>query len=563
VPPNPQNGYIIDRALKFDIVNLTSKLGGIDMGVRSSACAAALCAMLVSGCTSLATRTDFTDNKAAVTGVPYSLPMLQYELKVTRSLAQCVQPDTEIPDLKFAVTVEATPHYVAGETYVIDYRDLAGPTKTSAFSMEYQENSNILKSLNASVEDRSGEIISNVVRTAIGIASLAGGIPLPTASLNAEGQRVIPPPTGELVCSPETVKLIEAVDAASAEVEAAATSVKTLTASVDALANRLSALSDADRAELTRLTGLQTKALRTLANKRTALAEATDKVSLVTTMRWPREPDDDAELLQLDEADLRKFEGLLVRRDPVLQGRNLIENRCDKSTAITQCLRAKLDVYVTLARTSPQPDEFPSGVQDPPIQTASSKSPAQGIFVRPPAQGRLLACGAQSQGNCTENGPQLLLRSDDAQIPQLGQLRFLPFRNEAFENNALVVSLTPSGHIAKFEYRNPRAQGEAISASALATVNDIRGFADARAAQREAEATAAAQAVVAGRTEELAAIQFEIDKLQRQKTLNDLLAPPAVSATAAMQAQTAEINARIALLQAMLAEKAAQAALAQ
>lgn len=130
-----------------------------------------------------------------------------------------------------------------------------------------------------------------------------------------------------------------------------------------------------------------------------------------------------------------------------------------------------------------------------------------------------------------------------------------------FQNNALVLVLADTGNVAKFEYKNLKASGESASAALQGAITDLRGYADARAAKRDEDEKAAASAVTSVRAAELATIQFEIERLQKQKTLADLTQPPAVSTTVAIQAQTAEIEARIANLKAQLAERQAQAAL--
>lgn len=527
----------------------------------------------LSGCTSLHTSTDVTTaaSNVAVTGVPYSLPMLQYEVKITRALAQCVDPaDKKSDALKFAMTIEAAPHFVAGETFVIDYRKLSNFTKISSFSIEYQEKSNILKSINASVEDRTAEIAGNVIKSAIGIASLAGGIPLPPGSKPLDGSP--PPPLGQITCGPKTNQLLSNLTVAAGKLKIAGEALKKATASVEELAARAAILSDGDKTTLTKRVSVQAAAIRALAVAQAAYDEAKASVSVVTIVRWPRTTDVFGEPQLPDPAAKTKFSRLLAWKAGST-GANAKDNGCDSAAQLGDCLGRKLtvllklDPLVTLAPAAPAAPALQEGRKQPtPMPrtqetvTASSGG-AAGVFVRPPVAGRLLVCANNETSVCGDDGPDLLLRADDAQIPQLGTLRFLPFTNGVFQNNALVLVLADTGNVAKFEYKNLKASGESASAALQGAITDLRGYADARAAKRDEDEKAAASAVTSVRAAELATIQFEIERLQKQKTLADLTQPPAVSTTVAIQAQTAEIEARIANLKAQLAERQAQAAL--
>ena len=523
----------------------------------------------LAGCTSLTSVQDLKPaDGAALTGVPYSLPMLQYDLAMSRSLAQCTDPISGKPHVKFTLSVEATPRYPAGETYVIDYRDLAGWTKITSLTVDFQENSNILKSVNASAEDRSGAIIGNAVKSITGIASLIGGIPKPQGAANVT-------PTGMMVCYPgekdrsgKTIKesaqdKLDAVTLAADDVKTKTGALKALTSAVDALSARLSNLSDADRTDLTRKLGEQQAAIKALAKSNEALAEVKAAIGYTVKTTWPRN------FSKIDEAFPAGGPGLarlasLVTWAPADNSANASDNMCNDQGRLGQCIADKLGAYATLSPNSldvPAAASSPETKNSPAVQVAGST--VGGLLVRPPVHGRLIVCAATNFG-CSEESPKLVFRGDDAAIPQLGTLRFLPFRNEMFQNNALTLVVTPTGQLAKVEYKNSKAQGEELSATVLGAVNDLRGFMDARAAKRAADDKAAHDALTAERADDLAAIQFEIDKAKKQKELVDATTPAADnSSLVSLQAQTAEINARVALLQAQLAERQAQAALAQ
>ena len=119
--------------------------------------------------------------------MPYSLPMLQYDMKVSRTLTACPEA-IELPAgsngiaghyrtdgavVELAVT--ATGAQIPGERYRVDYSKLDSAFKTTSFTIEYQPGSDLLKSVNVSVEDHTGEVIANTVKAGLAIASVAAG----------------------------------------------------------------------------------------------------------------------------------------------------------------------------------------------------------------------------------------------------------------------------------------------------------------------------------------------------------------------------------------------------
>ncbi|MDB5711572.1 MAG: hypothetical protein JWL96_3642 [Sphingomonas bacterium] len=169
---------------------------------------------LLSGCVGkLATTPNraTTSLSMARTGTSYALPKVQYEVKLTRTLAECpgefVDDDPTKPTaLKFKVSVTATPSYVAGESYNVDYRKLPGWLRTASFEIKLYPNGT-LKSMGASAEDRTGEVISGAVKTALSIATVLAA---------AKYTKVTPPPPvgtdAVLGCTDAALKLVHEAD---------------------------------------------------------------------------------------------------------------------------------------------------------------------------------------------------------------------------------------------------------------------------------------------------------------------------------------------------------------
>ena len=97
-------------------------------------------------------------------GLPYPLPYTRYEIEITRQIAGCgpLLKALVKADIK-KVTTAPDPNQI----FVLDPNSLSSAFKTSAVKIDYQLNGS-LASLNASAEDRSAQIISNVVAIAGG-----------------------------------------------------------------------------------------------------------------------------------------------------------------------------------------------------------------------------------------------------------------------------------------------------------------------------------------------------------------------------------------------------------
>jgi hypothetical protein len=139
----------------------------------------------LAACTHISTLPDrqVTVTKRALTGVSYALPMLQYDLTVSRSLVTCPTVvdlggvGATDATLSFNVEASATSRYVPGEIYVIDYESLSSWFKTSTFALERHPNGT-LKSLNATAVDQSADVIKDTVKTGILVSSLGAGGPI-------------------------------------------------------------------------------------------------------------------------------------------------------------------------------------------------------------------------------------------------------------------------------------------------------------------------------------------------------------------------------------------------
>lgn len=152
---------------------------------------------LLSGCATIETLPDreFTANRTqALEGATYALPVLQYELKIDRTLTKCPSiKNGEYRPPEFTLSVEAEGRYVAGERYRIAYTKLAGPLNTSDFVLKLYGNGT-LKSVGLTGEDKTDDAIKSIAGLTGSVLALSAGTPLLSDSPLTTEKAVRPPP---------------------------------------------------------------------------------------------------------------------------------------------------------------------------------------------------------------------------------------------------------------------------------------------------------------------------------------------------------------------------------
>lgn len=167
----------------------------------------------VAGCTHLeVNRFEGEGTDKSRSGYAYMLDYTQYEVTVTRSLLDC--PAGAMPTIKVEAT--AIPSLVpdGSQVYVINPESLINAFKTTDISVDYKDGR--LVGLNATIEDKSADVVRSVAATAGKIALLAGGFPMP---VDGGG---MPPVVG---CSPEAVAKLASKAADKKLLEAATSSL--------------------------------------------------------------------------------------------------------------------------------------------------------------------------------------------------------------------------------------------------------------------------------------------------------------------------------------------------
>lgn len=579
---------------------------------------------LLTACsTSLETRVrhQITSPDRALSTKGYSLPMLQYELLVTYKLSECEPLTAGDPPSKLDFKVEAlaASTYVPGERFEIDYEKLSSPLKVSDFTIETYANGT-LKSINASADDKTGDVIKSLVESGVSVASMAMGNPaafaLPQSddAVSTAANRILAAAKREKI----VMKCSSNARAALATAVALRQKAKALTVRTNARAKQIEAitvraglkLSDqADAARIFAIHEAMMPDLEELATVQTDLAEAEKALIFAEDRLWPNDPRTTEGTLALskpalfwfskftmaqkvtvldpavidqqfqasaaaltaeDRAELKKLLDAALSRQPFDT-----TQLCDASATISACLEATFGIYAQFLtdRPAPPPCLTPPSANrfacqsDDDTVAAQMMVSAPGVFYRDPARARLLLC---DKGRSCAGGdrPELVLTEWDS-APQLGQLRFAKFTNGPFQNNLLVLSLRDDGSAEKFQYAEKSsvlAAMAATAASGLAKVDAAEQDREKRRRQqildRRADITYQRSEIAAERIEaaavrvdELAQLQYEFDKVTKDRALLDIRIPPSVSKeyaneTIRLEAIGAQLRARIAIKQA-------------
>ncbi|TMJ19463.1 MAG: hypothetical protein E6G92_06710 [Alphaproteobacteria bacterium] len=527
-------------------------------------------------------------------GLSYALPMVQYHLKISRSLDSC--PDDRPPT--FATKVEASERYVAGERFEVDYQVMSSILKTTNFEMTWHE-SGTIRTVNARAQDQTGTVLTNLARIGLSVASAAGGVPIAPAAFNdltastysnlnihrpAEG----PVPIVTLRCS-------AAARADLAELKQKTDAVTALTpviAGLNADVVRLSALASlevmlpADQAELSAQVHtlmLKEQELRTLVDQ---IATLQARLSASDEVDWPVQPSGPgahSATIGPDQASLRRLMTLLEiyvdgqRMDPQpadLLPMSVICRGIGEPVPASRCLSDLAALSLGIVPSVSQ-DSHPARTADERLNSSvippSDRRWARGIFIREPIDGRLIVCAAPEvvAGQECTNGTRPVLRDEPLIAPQLGRLRLLPFRSRAFENNELKLSMRANGFVEQFSYGE-----ESSAAAATGTAADIaeryQVAQEARETERRSDIQYARDTqtylrneAAASRAEQLAQLTNQRDLLIAQRDLlTTQTGVPDQAGIAQLAAEKARIDGEVALVQSQIARLRAATELA-
>lgn len=378
--------------------------------IAASLCA---CTFLTGGCAgeirTLPNRA-YTATDGALEGEPYALPKVRYEVKLRRSLAEC--PGASVGGkptaLKFAISAEATPAFLAGESYIIDYQKLPGWLRIANFEIKRYENGT-LKSIGVAGEDKTAETISSVAKTALSLATIIG---LSDGELPRGATR----PSQIVTCTDTAAALI--ADARKTE-----TDLKTLTGQLEVYeksaeryraAGAARTLDAAGRAKFLALFDNIAQAEADIALLKKKQSDLAGDLGVSETIVWEGGATNPghAKRYPLKPAHLAKLEALLTVASPPaayplddaeVERQRLMKPCFGAAAGVTNCLNAQLALRSGLylerdlkpcGEEGAAPPECLTEIKDssPRYRRARDEVADAGIFVRDPVVGRLLFC---------------------------------------------------------------------------------------------------------------------------------------------------------------------------
>jgi hypothetical protein len=401
-------------------------------------------------------------------GIPYRLPAAQFEITVTWTLKECqVAGPDDIGKAVFEAAGSYEAKVVEGESRVLDYQRMTNSFKTGNLKVEYQDKSLLLKSINATIEGKEPEAVSEGVKLAGSVAQLALGL---TAPPKAGGGQVLVRTTP---CRDETLDMIATLKATQARIKAIPAEAKAIGDRIAVLKARLvgNRLTKNDKAELNQ----RQRETDKLANELEALNEIATRLkaslSYAETWNFPETLTDRTGVHNADAAKVGSWlKGLL--RAPALAQVDLSQ------------FKASLSLKPLLTEATCDDNSCAPSVKvacDPAGCRSKDGAGYNGVVFRQPVQASLVAVVPQA------DKPVI---SATVMTPQFGRLRVLPLRSRWGEKNTLSASFAADGTPTSIEYKSDAAPGLAALKNANEAASGLLTLAAAVDAKKTADKAA-------------------------------------------------------------------------
>jgi hypothetical protein len=457
-------------------------------------------ALLAAGCATTYLRVTRVDPKdpATMVGVPYPLMFTRYQVEVTRQVTECG------PELKVIVKAEVKVTEAAPDPkqlFVLDPNSLANAMKTSEVKLEYQPNGAV-SSLNATAEDKTGTVISNIASSLFKVVSISAAAgAAPGASAEA--------------CSKAVLDARAAVAKHRPLVEAASKVVDGLTAELKALLAKVAASSgNADEATKKAVAAKYdslTLANEDLKEKSETLARALKVVTHVETLTWPNDGDTDASEFALPQAVFKRWGAV------------------DDNPTERRKFAAQL-------RLSPVGQHGRSS-----LAQTQTVMPELGVPYRLPVTAKLTVCAGQPCGPDSAT-----IAEKVGEVLQYGHVFYLPCESRTFTSIGCSFAMTEAGQLKSMGTVQKAAAAEGAAAA-------LKDFTTQAGALQETLSTADTKKLQA----KTALLKAEADYAAAVAALQPDVSKPDKDQTAILKAQTDLLNAQRAQLEAQAALDAA------
>lgn len=414
----------------------------------------------------------------------------RYQIDITRQVAGCGPKLKALVKAEIKAT-ESVPDPM--QQFVVDPNSLSSPLKTSDVSFGYATNGAVT-SFNATAEDHTAQVVSNVVATAFkavtifGVAGAAPGAP-------------------SEACSKEVLDAREQIKKQGPVVEAATTVVASLTQDLKALATKATAVGGnvdkATKEAMSKKYDALAAATEDQKSKSDVLDKAMKVVTDVQTVRFPKDGDTGVDVYPLADA-------VFVRWGRLDSNPN---SRADFSVTIA------LDTINGIGRT---------------LSTADVVDPSLGLPYRQPVLGRLTVC---SGGPCSKDNAPLL--ENVGPVLQMGYVYYLPCQSRPFSSVGCTFTMTDAGELKTMGSSQKTATAEGLSGAAKDVVTQAGTLHDTLSGASTAKLQAETAALKAKADYAAAEAALQPDPLKTDK-----------DQTATLKADTDLLNAKLAQIQA-------------
>ena len=469
-----------------------------------------LASLLVSGCTS-SLQSESLSPTANRVGIGYVLPFTQYAMSVTWRLDYCpADAAAEEKAARVVVKTEATRGSADDATlaYMIDPNDLQSITNITTFGAKWIDGTNQLSSINASVEDRTGQIIGNLTKTAVSAIKLLAG--------PGGGSDTYTPCSDTAKAALAKAKTAKAeLDLKTAAVEAATEELGSIKKVVEALGD---SIDDATKKRYADAITKLTTAQETQNDAAEALAKAQKAISFTRKFSWP--------------ADGNTFSSGGYDIDPTILTKWIPGGKAPK-------IFLQIDRIGSFGRSPTQP-----GI-------AAPDSKLKGLRYRMPAKGQLLACTKEKCGLNSAVGvdqPAYLdqasiLANFEGPIAQLGYVNVLSFKTRTFGTNSFSAEFNSDASLKSVAFEQKAAALEQATGVLADTTSQLATALDPTTRLK-------------AKTDYLKALK---DQRDAQTALVPAAADPNAQSVSSLNSETSLLNAQIANLEAQIALDALKA----
>lgn len=419
---------------------------------------------MIQGCTSKITSSRVTSISPIkpVEGIVYSLPKAEFTVNTSFVITECKLIDKNQLSFKYEEldNVAYSPVSDLSNMYVIDLKEYSKASKESNLEIELHDNGAI-KSINSTVEDKTGDIVVDLAKTAGTIALYAAA---PEAALTmgvlSAPQKMVRAPEPLPLCTKAVEQAIEARPAAEKALEKAQESVAAQLKAFKTMREQ-NATDASLNSQYKKLWALNEDLKRKQKIYDDLMADVTISASKTFSDSYSEliEPSDKAFERKINDKDyLPQIKDQLKRRFTV-GGRNVgaLKQEADGGDAI------------------------------------------EGILYRQPTKVQLKICNEYNSLNCA--------LEEEKSIPGIGVLASLPFFNKAFQTNALEAVFNDQGMLTRVKY-TANSTAKAMSETAGKLADEYKDYRLGRAEITKAEAEG-----------KLAAIQSQIDLQNKIKQL--------------------------------------------